>query len=179
MKKTLLIILSIGILFSCQSEDHEKTIRDNVSQAIKKNMNDPDSFEFVDMGQLDTITMEIVYDRELAILKIRTSNKDDLLERMERNVETSRELASYGEEFQHYVHEAETQLSDKILEYEKFEREIDSLEDLKKSASKNDINHFVTTVRIRGNNSFGAKILNRYNVILDTDLNVMDISKEE
>lgn len=180
MRKSILIVVAVLSFISCEKkQSQEEIIRENISTYIKKDMNDPESFEFVDMEPLDTVTKEVFYDREIGLIKITTDGKDDMLKRLERNLKTSQELASYGDEYNKYVDDSQRALDEKKLEYLHLEKQIDSLNKLKETVSEKDIEFFTTTVRVRGNNSFGAKILTSYLVRLDPGLNVTYVKQRD
>lgn len=57
MNKILLSFTVISLFLSCNNEPAQNdTIRQNAEELIKKNMNDPESYEFVSMQVIDSTT---------------------------------------------------------------------------------------------------------------------------
>lgn len=55
MKRTLLLFLVItSFSFTAPAQSIEQKIQERAIEHIKKNMNDPDSFEFVELKRMDT-----------------------------------------------------------------------------------------------------------------------------
>jgi hypothetical protein len=50
----LLIFITIGII-GCKKESAKEIAKTNIESFLKKKMNDPDSYEFVEMTDIDTV----------------------------------------------------------------------------------------------------------------------------
>lgn len=176
------LALAAFLMVSCEAKKTpEEIAKENISAYIKKDMNDPDSFEFVEMTDFDTLTTQGHYDIEINIKKILLSKKDRLLQTDKENVELAKEnlelskslesadISLYEQDF----NEANEDYEKNKKMFEGYEKDIDSLLALKENTSPSKIEYIRTSAKIRGNNSFGAKILTTYRIRLDEDMNVL------
>ncbi|MGV4405282.1 hypothetical protein ACQ1PF_09630 [Ornithobacterium rhinotracheale] len=145
MKKIILLTASLMAFWSCSSKGSENCVIEKATELIKKDMNDPSSFEFVELIKTDSMTIgemskninpekikEVESLRDGAI-KIGSAESLENAERMLNSA--TKQLA---------LIEANKDNPDKIGLY------------------KGD---FV----IRGNNAFGAKIKTNYFIVYLTD----------
>jgi len=76
MKKILFgFIVCLGMLGSCKNSNEDKA-KELISQYIKNNVNDPNSYEAVEFGRLEDVTEYPVYKYRM-LHKFRTSNKTE------------------------------------------------------------------------------------------------------
>jgi len=73
MKKSILGIFCIMFLFGCESK--EDVIKDNITVKIKEKLKNPDSFEFVSMAIVESITVK---DRKRDVAN--KQNLDEIIE---------------------------------------------------------------------------------------------------
>lgn len=130
-------------------------------------MNDPSSYEFVSMAELDTVYKvpyysERVKDYEKFVERIRLS-----LERKKEELEIALSEQKKGKatinQMKHQVEESQNFFDRNITELRAYE-------ELLETAKEKDIKEIKTIFTIRENNEQGVKVLNEYYVSLNEDL---------
>ena len=135
MKRILLATLTT-IIISCSSEKSQsEIIQEKAAEAIKKNMNDPDSYEFVSIDKIDTIVWTEKEQKDLLANAIISIN--------------------------------DKSFTDSIKEV------------IKERKMNNDFQFYDVKMSIRGNNSYGAKMLADYYVKFDKDYNVDEAKQKD
>ena len=137
--KKIILLLSIIIFISCgeKKKSQKDIIQEKASLAIKKNMNDSESYEFVSIDKIDTI------------------------------VWTDEEGSSL-------------MLKGLTLEKENRQKFLDSVQKvIEKRKSNNQFHFYDVNMTVRGNNSYGAKMLAEYYVKLDKDYNVIEAKQKD
>lgn len=153
--KTFAFIATASVLFiSCgeKKPNRDKIVKLNVEEYLKSRMNDPESYEFVKLELIDSISFSnnIEYRKESFQRNLKY-DKDDL----ERQKRYKIDIPSM------YQEEKIEELNEKIAKNEKILAKIDSLEaDL--GNRKNETASYTYIYSVRGNNKMGAKILNEY-----------------
>ena len=90
MNKLLLLFISIALVSCGESEkSQEEIIKEEASVAIKRNMNDPESYEFVSIDKIDTIvwTDEEGKDLMLKSLTIDKESRQALMDSVQKMIE--------------------------------------------------------------------------------------------
>ena len=93
MNKILLSFTVISLFLSCNNEPTQNdTIRQNAEELIKKNMNDPESYEFVSMQVIDSTTYKnnIEHKKKLYIGFLESEKKTLDKSRNNNDIESSR-----------------------------------------------------------------------------------------
>jgi hypothetical protein len=164
MKYTrILTLLLIFIFVSCESEKtKEDIIRKKIEEGILPNMNDPKSYEFVSIAIIDSSTYRENIDNKL--MQLEAIRDYPLI------IDLKKDMISLDEELyrldkSHYkdLVEARQELEDIKTEQKNFEmlvKEVDSLKLTLENLDKTAV--YLIEFKMRGNNSFGAKILNTY-----------------
>jgi hypothetical protein len=160
MKKTtskiligLIALITIG-LNSCsdKKQNRDEIVKRNAEEYLKANMNDPKSYEFVNLVLIDSIfySDNIQYRKEV-FSKYIEDDKDEL-----------NRIESYKIDLPSMYDENEIdELKVKISKNEKILLKIDSLEN-KLGNKKNEVASYTYVFSFRGNNALGAKVLNEY-----------------
>lgn len=163
MKKTMFLLLSgimtASILIGCKAKEENK-LKVMIESSIKKNMNEPDSYEFVSMSQLDSIM----------------SKWED--EKQARQIEIF--ISMYEAEYMALMAKADAKYSYTVNQRIKFTeqagnniKKIDSLKYLnleKRTNYKPYVTGYTSEFKIRELNELGAKVLNTYLVTLNDSL---------
>jgi peptidoglycan hydrolase CwlO-like protein len=174
MKKLFLLIL-ILFIFSCSKEiSPEEKIKQALEEYLFKTINDPSSYEFVEIGKIDTISKiehyKWIYNFNMKMYK-------SIEERNEEYINGYKKLlAKYKKQSEKYTNEIK-EIKKEIDSLEKLEfgvEEMDQHNKLIASTKENEIHQLKTTYKFRANNKMGGKILYEYNVILSDSLIVKE-----
>ena len=136
---------------SKKKSSEEQIVRSNIESIIMDTINDPDSYEFVNISAIDTIYTKA------ALYGIHESYKK-MLE--ERKNETKQGYFSMS------LEELKKQVKESELDYKSIEDEKQILE-------------FKTVFKYRTNNVYGAKMLYTNEIILNDTLGVSEIKNME
>ena len=161
MRKIILGLTVMVLLVSC-SKSPEKIAQSNISEYLKKNMDDPSSYESVEFGKLDTLHTSFSESKEGLVLQ----EKDAKLSL--RVQELSNKLDSPDLTM--------NEIKDIQKENEQITKDRLAINDILQSKTlsyKGAINGFSMTHKFRGKNKLGAKILNEINFLLDDKFNVL------
>lgn len=174
MKKLLLLLL-ILFIFSCGKEiSPEEQIKQVLEEYLFKTINDPSSYEFVEIGRIDTISKVEHY-----IWWYNFNVK------MHKSIQETNE--GYIDGYKKLLVKYKKQSSKYTDEIKEINKEIDSLEnqefgkdeirrynELIQSTGKGEIHQLNTTFKFRANNEMGGKILIEYKVSLTDSLTVKE-----
>ncbi len=149
MKKITLLLIIITFI-SCKKEPTlQETVKANIEKELFDSLNDPDSYEFVSMGDIDTIYAKDFYSKRIELLNERVGYLGN-----DKDVVTKTMKETYEEQ---------------ILKYQ---NKLDSI-------PENEIESITTTFKFRSKNKLGAKILANYYVYLTENLTVEEMDKME
>src|SRR5690625_3279089 len=98
MKNYLILILALIVITSCKEskENKEEIIKENISNKIKQNFKDPDSFEFVSMNlkEKETVKERKKVNNEKKVEEVKelyeklgSKDSKELLESMQKELE--------------------------------------------------------------------------------------------
>lgn len=154
----LITVITLG-LSSCADKQptRDEIIKKNAEEYVISKMNDPESYEFVKIELIDSVLFidNIKYRKDYFTRDIDYDRSS--LERQE----------GYKTDLPSIYNENEVQdLIAKIEKNKKILFKIDSLE-TELGERKNEVASYTYIISFRGNNAFGAKILNEY--IIQTD----------
>ena len=156
MKKIILgLVLSI-VLFSC-SKSPEDQAKNNISEYLKKNMDDPSSYESVEFGKLDTLHKSFDESSEGIVLR----EKDAKLSLRDQELSNKLDSPDLTMADIKSIQKENNQITKDRLA-------INDLQAKKALTYKGAINGFSMSHKFRGKNKLGAKILNEINFLLDT-----------
>jgi len=155
-----------------ESKTQKEIVRDNAEAYLKPNMNDPESYEFVDLTLMDSV--------------IYADNVEYRKNHFSRDLESNRRSLERQEEYKDgalssmYNEEEVAKLEERIGRNNKILEAIDSLE-VALGDELNDVASYTYIYSFRGNNAFGAKVLNEY--ILQTnpapDFEIINMTTDE
>lgn len=174
MKKLLLLILLLFIL-SCGKElSPKEKVKQVLEEYLFEIINDPSSYEFVEIGKIDTIS-KIEHYKWLYNFNIKMDKRIE--ERNEEYIEGYKKLlAKYKKQSSKYIDEIK-EINKEIDSLEKLEFVVEEMErhnELLASTKGDEIHQLKTTYKFRANNKMGGKILFEYNVTLSDSLIVKE-----
>jgi len=149
----LFAFIAIGLL-SCSEKQltQDEIVKNNAEEYLKSVMNNPESYEFVKIELIDSVLFS-------DNIRYRKTTFSSELKSDQLYLELIEDPSMLKEK---EVQEIKT----KILENERIISKIDSLETLL-GERKNEVASYTYLFKFRGNNAFGAKVLNEY--ILQTN----------
>lgn len=177
MKNLFIILFSVLLLTSC-SKDQNKELRKILEQKFLENLDDPDSYEFVSITNLEPYTSK---DSTMEYYEIYKSIKhQSILDRYEKRSDFFYEVKAEFDETWEVYKEAE-------LSYLDAKTNMDaSYDTLKKILSDYEIQeknpkHILNKAeyKFRANNKLGAKILGSYIIYYDDNLKIHDIVESD
>lgn len=148
MMMTLMMCL-VGMSFTSCEKSHDEIVKQNAEEYLLPLLNDPESYEFVDLKLIDSVLYKDNIDYE----KKRT--QFELLD-WEHVIVVAEVIFSYKND--------SSDIIKGMMEIEKNKiilSKIDSLETAL-GDKKNEVASYTYTFSFRGNNKLGAKILNQY-----------------
>lgn len=161
MKKIILLLVLSVALFSC-SKSPEEQAKSNISEYLKKNMDDPSSYESVEFGKLDTLhksfdesTEGLVLREKDAKLSLRVQELSNKLDSPDLTLKEVKSIQKENEQITRDRLAINDVMAKKTLTY------------------KGDVNGYSMVHKFRGKNKLGAKILNETNFLLDTKFVVL------
>lgn len=160
--KSIIFILIISLItINCKNEpSRDELVKSKIEETVLKNLDDPESYEFVELTLLDS-----------------TTNKD--------NYENSKDVRNYLIDTDKRLlmidpNGDNTMLEESIKKMEEELLEID--EEFKRIESKNQQDSVVAykyLFKARANNKLGAKVLNSMYVSITPDLKIVDANSDE
>tara|TARA_B110000879_G_scaffold2404_1_gene3320 strand:- start:665 stop:1279 length:615 start_codon:yes stop_codon:yes gene_type:complete len=155
-------LIALGLI-SCESEKkltRQDMVKNSVEEYLKSKMNDPASYEFVDLKLIDSVSY--------------LDNVNYRIEDFEGDIKYEMNMiaaiAPYEKELPKIWEESKKAQTEELkTEIERSEKIISEIERLKLELGEkvNDIASYTYLYSFRGNNKMGAKVLNEY--ILQTD----------
>jgi len=176
--KVLSVLFLTVLLINCKSEQKSDQnimaiIRTNVETYFKQKFPDLKGYEFVSIADLDTVTAKDYLDREIEIMTLALSNKDERLQKMElAEAEANKTLSSHPND-----QVALETLKDIEHSRESFRHKqhlMDSLTAAMKPELNQTIKYIAVNYSYNTTDEVGAKTLNTYYVRLDKELNVLN-----
>lgn len=165
LKKTKYLLLMM-ILFSCSENREKEKLIAQIEQEIKKEMNDPDSYEFVDFIINDTLMYSSYFEKERDFY-------NEKYEEINRDFEEYKLLANN-----------ELNLEQKAKDFEILQRIWDSARVTSIKYNEMDslmqVNQYkpyliLTTLKFRENNEMGAKVLSEAKIGIDIINNDLEV----
>lgn len=157
MKKIILGLVLSVVLYSCTKSPEEQA-KSNISEYLKKNMDDPSSYESVEFGKLDTLHTSFSESKEGIELETKESKLSDQMEVLSAEIDHTESISRL------------TDIQKESDEITKKRKEINDILQNKIISYKGAVNGYSMTHKFRGKNKLGAKILNEINFLLDTKL---------
>jgi hypothetical protein len=157
--KLTVFVLGVLGLTSCSEKGPKQfdIVKRNVEEFLKPKMNDPKSYEFIELRLADSILYSENIDYRLEYFKNDLNHDKNSLESQEK----------YKTDIPSMYHDDEViELKKRIEKYNKVLSEIDSLKNLLGNRV-NDVASYTYIYSFRGKNSLGALVLNEY--IVQTD----------
>ena len=159
IKKSCLFITILFItLISCKDKalTRNKIVRNNAEKYLKNKMDDPSSYEFVELKLIDSVLFKdnIEYRKNTFQKDLRLAQSEIKIQEIVKKFPTIYDKQKVAES------------NAKIKRIERILKKIDSLES-NLEQKLNNVASYTYKYRCRGNNKFGAKILNEY--ILQTN----------
>lgn len=167
----------IVFCFSCQSKRSTlDTIKINVENYFKPTLPNADSYEFVDIANLDTITQKEFIERVIGMLNMNLMNVNSRLKTLDHaESEVNKTLSSKPNDADALLNKRDIQLSrSQILRQQ---QELDSLNAIVASADDKAIKFIQLNFTFRADNPKGEKIQHRYYIKLNGDLTVQSVSE--
>ncbi|CCZ88049.1 excisionase homolog protein [Phocaeicola plebeius CAG:211] len=154
MKKIFLIIISTTLLYSCSEKTNEEKVRESIEKYLKESMNDWDSYEFVDMGYVDSLFN--VNGEKISNINFKTNYRLD-------SVDCAISIEHYSE------------AGDK----EQVEIYKNRLDSLIRTKNEKEFIGWETNFTFRGNNKLGAKVINTIKVQLNKNFFIDNVESSE
>ena len=166
MKQIFIITFCFLVLLGC-SENHNRIAQENIENHLKNVMNDPSSYEFVSMTELDTI-YKVPYYKE------RVLDYEKFVERiglsLERKKEELKIALSDSKKGNATISQMKYQVEELQFFLDRNIKELNAYRELLESSKKKDIKEIKTIFTIRENNENGVKVINKYYVSLNENL---------
>lgn len=160
MKRIILVLALSMVLFSC-SKSIEKQAQDNITEYLKKNMDDPKSYENVEFGKLDTLHSSFEESKEGIELRTEDSKLSDMVAELSNKLDSPDLTVNDIKDIQ----QENTEITKKRLE-------INNILQKKSLTYKGDVNGYSMVHKYRGKNGFGAVITKETNFLLNLKLEV-------
>lgn len=180
MRILILLLVSI-ILFSCSTtpkKSPEEIAKANIEENLMRNLHDASSYEFVELGKLDTIYAKEHYqelEEEYTDLLLSMQDYPNKIEELQ---DIATKFRNYGSEYESEAKEAEELIAGYIDDYEKTQKNLAKYRELSQNSQPDEILDITTTLRCRANNKMGAKVLAIYDVVLSDSLTVKSIDQQ-
>lgn len=147
MKKILLFLF---IITACQPSEptRETIIRQQAEAALKKTMNDPDSYEFVSLVLIDSVTNKENMDKHKKNLAVAVYNEEE-------RIANAKELPRI------YDAKKRKEFQFRLDQLKKIDVKMDSIE-LALGDELNEVVCYNYALTFRGKNAFGGKVMNTY-----------------
>lgn len=167
MKKILALVLLACTIVSCE-KTQEDILREMIEKRLETTMHNPKSYEFVSMSPVDSIMSEFKDDKNAILIEMAIKAQNS-----ERKILWSKVDAKY-------VYSINERISF-TKQIEEKNKKIDSL--LVKYSNMQDsyvphLTGYYTIFNFRGQNKFGALVLNSYKVIFNKELTEISEMKE-
>lgn len=177
--KYLLIITAL-LFISCNQEFKKTSkdiMRENIEDKFIESLNDPSSYEFVSLENIDTVFTKQYYSNMLVDAKTELSKMSNYDAVIAQNKKDAAEFRSYGSQYESDALKSD-QMSEKLTKLRNKSQElVKSFEDKYNAANQNEILNITADLKFRANNALDAKIINTYRFYLSDSLSVMDYKK--
>lgn len=173
----LLLLIAFFAAGCSMAPTHSEIARQNIEEYLKKSLHDPESYEFVEMGELDTTFKADHYKKLVTEYSKMLDGMGNYPEKIEEAKKRAAEFRGYGRELlakrdDDLVADMQKMMDETNSNLKKFTDSLDISKD-------GDILEIKTTFTCRANNAVGAKNLTRYLVSLRPNLEVDLIEPEE
>lgn len=172
-KLSILLFVITFTLTSCSNMEEHK-MKSSIEEYLEENAKDPNSYEFIELTMIDTITNFENTEGFIKHAKFEISTHEFWIEYHKRNVELDKEIFGIK-----YNSEKEER---KIKEYERKIKELESEIELygRKISRVNDkeVFEYVASHKYRIKNGFGALDLYESKVVFDAEFNVKTHSND-
>lgn len=149
MKKITLLLMITVSFFACKKETtSEERFKEIIEPVVIENLNDPKSYEFVSVSEIDTFLLKDTYKRNL-----------DLNQKWLNDLK-----ASDSSEY------ANKQRKSYIEEIEKYKSGLDTVSD-------NSIDEIGVTFKYRANNKLGGLVLSENRIYFDDNFNITRVKE--
>jgi len=181
MRQLFTIIFLASILFSsCAKEPTtEEKVKTAIESKLLQSLHDPESYEFVSIGKIDTIYSKVHYGEMLEQYKELVNSMNNYPEKIEKFMEQAKEFRNYGNQYEPDAVKSEEMAQKLQKTYDESKEGVEKYQNLYDSSKENEIKELTTIFKCRANNKLGAKILTDYNVTLTDSLTVKDIQAIE
>lgn len=150
----LLSIISTLVIISCKEKDvrnRNDIVREEFEKILFDKIDDPKSYEFVDIKQIDSFTIA-------RNISERKSTMLDMIKMSQKRLGDMEDLNRSVSSYKVYEDSDLTKIKHQILDLKKDSVIVDSLVNSLKIRT-DEIVSYTYEIRFRGNNKFGAKIL--------------------
>ena len=176
--KFLSVFFLTVLLMNCKSEPKSElntmdTIRTNVEAYFKQKFPDMKGYEFESITELDTVTARDYLDREIEIMTLALSNKDERLKKMEiAEAEANKTLSIHPND--EAALKTLKDIEHSRAQFRHKQHLMDSLTAEIKPELNQTIKYIAVKFAFNTTDEAGIKTNNTYYVRLDKELNVMN-----
>lgn len=154
MKKLCFLLLASALFYACGEKTNEDKAKESIERYLKESMNDWDSYEFVDMGYLDSLY----------------NVNGEKISEIEFEVNYRLDTMSYA-----IMMNSLSEIGAK----EEAEVYKDKLDSLIRTQYDKEFIGWETNFTFRGSNKFGAKVINTLKVQLDKNFFIDNVESVE
>lgn len=175
------LLFLANVIFSCSPQKEstfEEKVRHSVEEFFFKELDDPTTYEFVEIDKVDTVTYKEAVEMGIKIFSIYLKNKEKRIADAKELEKTAKAILKYRPNDR----DAKAAIEDvkqTLNQIESYQSKVDSLSSLLNSSEKERIEFIELFFKFRANNSQGIKNLYHYYVKLNEDLTVRSVSKQE
>jgi PBP1b-binding outer membrane lipoprotein LpoB len=183
MKNLITIIALVSLLFtSCTKEPStEEKVKMTIEAELMKTLNDPKSYEFVEMNKLDTTYVKNYYSKLIKDTeKLESETLISNSVRNKKSLELISEYKKYGaKKYASDIAKLENSIKENADFLKKIEDTKAKYQNKFDNAKDTDILDISTVFTCRANNKMGAKILANYIVRLTDSLTLKEIKQAD
>ena len=168
--KHLLSLLAAVVIFSCQAEEptSKALAQESIEKHLRTNMHDPSSYSFVEIGEVDNMTIGDMCKLRLAEIGALKSKKELAISLKQIDLGAQQkmlELGEMGAKFKINVTKADMYLDSVALH--RLTQEEDSLQFVLNSPDAEEIEFYSVMMKYRGKNANNAPVLESREFLLN------------
>ena len=178
--RTFILLICVSLFMSCEPEKTTaEKIRANAENYYLKTANDPSSYEFVKVENIDTILSKAFYEKKYNYSKQYLEKINDYPTRSKEQLEYAKKFRSLGDKYESKAQKSEELASGMIATYEKAEADLLKFKELYENTEESTILEIKADIHFRENNEMGGKVYKKFKVFLTDSLRIVSINKIE
>lgn len=176
--KVLTLFISVSLLISCKTEKTTaEKIRIQAENYYLKTANDPSSYEFVKVENIDTIFSKAFYKKKYEYAQQYLEKISDYPERSQEQLEYAKKFRALGDKYESKALKSEELANGMVTTFEKAKTDLLNFKERYENTEENSILEIKAAIHFRENNEMGGKVYKKFKIFLTDSLQIVAMNK--